>query len=285
LGLMGSGLALNLLAKGNEVHGFNRTREKAKTLVEKGLALHSSPREAVEQAEVVITMLSDQDAVSQVTFGSDGFLDAMPQGSVWIDMSTILPETSIEHANACISKGIERLDAPVAGGPERALKGELFVMVGGRREVFEKYAAFLGNFSKQVVYVGSFGSGHSMKLAFNLFLASVATGFSEAFTLAEKLGIPGKDFVDFVNKTHHKNSYTENKGPLVVKRDFKPTFTLEMMRKDLALVEEEKLIKKISLPMTASVLALYTAAMNEGYSKLDYSSIAVLLEKMNGIAG
>ncbi|HXZ90408.1 MAG TPA: NAD-binding protein, partial [Candidatus Dormibacteraeota bacterium] len=94
-----------------------------------------------------------------------------------------------------------------------------------------------------------------------------------------------KDFVDVVNKTHHKNSYTEDKGPKVAKKDFAPTFTLEMMRKDLALVEEEKLVRRISLPVTASVLALYTAAMNEGFSKLDYSSIAAMLQKMNGIGG
>jgi 3-hydroxyisobutyrate dehydrogenase len=282
---MGSAMALNLLSKDIEVHGFNRTPEKAKKLVEKGLVFHPSPTEAVEHADVVITMLSDQDAVSEVALGNNGFLTAMRPESVWIDMSTILPETSIEHADACISKGIDRLDAPVAGGPERAFKGELFIMVGGKRDIFEKYVTFLGNFSKQVVYIGSFGSGHSMKLAFNLYLASVAVGFSEALTFAQKLGIPRKDFVDFVNKTHHKNSYTENKGPLVVKKNFTPTFTLEMMRKDLALVEEEKLIKRISLPVTGSVLALYTAAMNEGFSKLDYSSIAVMLEKMNGIGG
>ena len=285
LGLMGSELARNLMSKDNEVHGFNRTREKAKRLVEKGLVVHTTPREAVENADVVITMVSDEDAVSELALGNNGFLDGMKPGSVWIDMSTILPEKSIEHAKICEEKGVERLDAPVVGGPERAFKGELMIAVGGKREVFEKHAAFLGNLGKQVVYVGPFGSGHSMKLAFNLYLAVLATGFSEALTLAQKLGLSGQSFVDFVNKTHHRNSYTENKGPMVVKKDFTPTFTLEMMRKDLALVQEEELIKRISLPVTSSVLALFTAAMNEGFSKLDYSAIAVKLERMNGISG
>jgi len=284
LGLMGSELARNLLSKGNEVHGFNRTQEKARPLIEKGLVPHSTPKEAVENADVVITMLSDQDAISEVAFGANGFLDCMRVGSLWVDMSTILPEKSIEHANECDAKRVERLDAPVIGGPARAFKGELLVIVGGRRETFEKHAGFLGNFGK-VIYVGPFGSGHSMKLAFNLYLAVLSAGFSEALTLAQKLGLNGKDFVDIVNKTHHKNSYTEDKGPKVAKKDFTPTFTLEMMRKDLALVEEEKLVRRISLPVTASVLTLYTAAMNEGFSKLDYSSIAAMLEKMNGISG
>ena len=284
LGLMGSELARNLLSKGNEVHGFNRTQEKARPLIEKGLVPHSTPKEAVENADVVITMLSDQDAISEVAFGANGFLDCMRVGSLWVDMSTILPEKSIEHANECDAKRVERLDAPVIGGPARAFKGELLVIVGGRRETFEKHAGFLGNFGK-VIYVGPFGSGHSMKLAFNLYLAVLSAGFSEALTLAQKLGLNGKDFVDIVNKTHHKNSYTEDKGPKVAKKDFTPTFTLEMMRKDLALVEEEKLVRRISLPVTASVLTLYTAAMNEGFSKLDYSSIAAMLEKMNGVSG
>ena len=284
LGLMGSGLARNLLSRGNEVHGFNRTKEKARALAEKGLMVHATPREAVENVDVAITMLSDQDAVSQVAVGASGFLDAMRPGSLWVDMSTILPETSIEHAKECDAKGVERLDAPVVGGPARAFKGELLVIVGGRREIFEKHAGILGNFGR-VIYVGPFGSGHSMKLALNLYLAVLSAGFSEALTLAQKLGLNGKDFVDVVNKTHHKNSYTEDKGPKVTKKDFTPTFTLEMMRKDLALVEEEQLRRRISLPVTASVLELYTAAMNQGFSKLDYSSIAAVLEKMNGIDG
>ena len=242
LGLMGSGLARNLLSRGNEVHGFNRTKEKARALAEKGLMVHATPREAVENVDVAITMLSDQDAVSQVAVGASGFLDAMRRGSLWIDMSTILPETSIEHAKECDAKGVERLDAPVVGGPARAFKGELLVIVGGRREVFEKHAGILGNFGR-VIYVGPFGSGHSMKLALNLYLAVLSAGFSEALTLAQKLGLNGKDF-DVVNKTHHKNSYTEDKGPKVATKDFTPTFTLEMMRKDLALVEEEQLRRR-----------------------------------------
>ena len=107
LGLMGSELARNLLSKGNEVHGFNRTQEKAKPLIEKGLVPHSTPSEAVENVNVVITMLSDQDAVSEVAFGANGFLGCIRPGSLWVDMSTILPETSIVHANECDAKGVE----------------------------------------------------------------------------------------------------------------------------------------------------------------------------------
>jgi len=284
LGLMGSAIAQNLLSKGHEVHGFNRTKEKAKTLVEKGAIVHSTPRVAVESgAEIVITLLTDQDAVRSVALGREGFLQGMKRGSVWIDMSTILPEASIEHANECESRGVERLDAPVIGGPEPASKGELLLVVGGRRGVYDKHLSFLQQLGREVIYVGPPGAGHKMKPAFNLYLAILAAGFSEALTLARKIGISAKDFVDVVNKTLHKNAYTEIKGPRVCRNDFTPTFTLKMMRKDLALVEEEAMINRTSLPVTASVLALYTAAMNQGLSELDYSSIAVMLQRINGI--
>jgi 3-hydroxyisobutyrate dehydrogenase-like beta-hydroxyacid dehydrogenase len=283
LGLMGSEIARNLLSKGYEVDGFNRTREKGKRLVEKGLIAHATPREAVETGvDIVITILSDQDAVHDVALGTDGFLDGMKRGSLWIDMSTILPESSVEHASECERRGVERLDAPVIGGPQRAAKGELLVLVGGKRDVYDKHSSFLEQLGK-LVYAGSFGAGHRMKLAFNLYLAVLATGFSEALTLAQKIGVSGRDFVDVVNMTHHKNSYTETKGPRACEKDFTPTFTLKMMRKDLALVEEEKLINGISLPVAGTVSALFTAAMNEGLSELDYSSIALMLQKMNGI--
>jgi 3-hydroxyisobutyrate dehydrogenase len=284
LGLMGSEIVKNLLSKGYEVHGFNRSRERVQPLVGKGLVAHATPREAVETGvDVVITILTDQDAVSEVAFGDNGFLDSMKPDTVWIDMSTILPESSVEHAKQCEGRGVDRLDAPVIGGPRRASKGELLILVGGKRNVYDKHARFLQQLGNQVVYVGSYGAGHRVKLAFNLYLAVVAAGFSEAMTLAQKMGISAKDFVDIVNMTHHKNSYTQNKGPKVCKKDFAPTFTLRMMRKDLALVEQEKLTHGISLPVAGSVSALFTAAMNEGLSESDYSSVALMIQRMNGI--
>lgn len=284
LGLMGSGIARNLKARGHEVHGYNRTREKTKPLQDLGVSVHSSPIEAVEYgADVAITMLTDQDAVREVAFGRDGFIRGLRRGSLWIDMSTILPEASVDHAREAEKLGVERLDAPVIGGPLPASRGELIIVVGGKRTLFDRYLGLLEQMGKEVAYIGPDGSGHKMKLAFNLFLAVLATGFSEALTFAQKIGIEPADFVATVNKTPHRNSYTENKGVRVSRNEFSPTFTLRMMRKDLALIHSESLLNNISLPLTSTVLDLYTAAMNQGLAELDYSSIVMMLQRLNGI--
>jgi 3-hydroxyisobutyrate dehydrogenase-like beta-hydroxyacid dehydrogenase len=285
LGLMGSAIAQNLRSRGNEVHGYNRTQEKTRKLAEAGVRIHSTPREAAARdVDVVITMLTDQDAVHEVALGRDGFLQSMKNGSVWIDMSTILPEASVEQATECESKGIERLDAPVMGGPQQAGRGELVLLVGGREEVFSKHLDFLRQLGNEVIYMGPHGAGHKMKLTFNLYLAIQSAGFSEALTLAQRMGIRANDFVSVINKTPHRSHYTEIKGPRVSKNDFTPSFTLKMMRKDLALVQDEATVKRISLPISSEVMALYNAAMNQGLSELDYSSIAVVLQKMNGVS-
>jgi len=258
--------------------------EKTKPLREIGVTVHSTPMEAVEfGADVAITMLTDHEAVREVAFGRDGFIRGMRRGSLWIDMSTILPEASVEHASEARGLGVGRLDAPVIGGPLPASKGELIIVVGGEKELFEGYLGLLQQMGKEVVYAGPDGSGHKMKLAFNLFLAVLATGFSEALTFAQKIGIKPVDFVATVNRTPHRNSYTENKGVLASRNQFTPTFTLRMMRKDLGLIHSESLLNNISLPLTSTVLDLYTAAVNQGLGELDYSSIVRMLQRLNGI--
>jgi len=284
LGLMGSAIAENLLNKGHEVHVYNRTKSKAKPLEARGATIHTTPIDAVKAGvDIVITMVTDQDAVRQIAFDSNGFLQGMDKGSAWIDMSTISPEASVQHAAECERKGIERLDAPVIGGPQLIAKGEVVIIVGGKEQTYKKYSDFLHQIGSEVMYMGREGAGHKMKLAFNLYLAFLATGFSEAMTFAQKLGLAPEEFEKVVNKTQHKNGYTMTKGPSVVKNDFTPTFTLKMIRKDLALVQNEATARKISLPTTAAVLTLFTTAMNQGLSESDYSSIVLTIRKLNGI--
>jgi 3-hydroxyisobutyrate dehydrogenase len=284
LGMMGSGIAENLLNRGHEVHVYNRTSSKAEPLEARGAIVHKTPIDAVKAGvDIVVTMVTDQDAFREIAFESDGFLQGMSKGTAWIDMSTISPEASIEHAAECERRGIERLDAPVIGGPQLIAKGEVLVIVGGEEETYRKHSGFLHQIGREVMYMGPEGAGHKMKLAFNLYLAIMATGFSEAMTFAQKLGLTPEAFADVVNKTPHKNRYTETKGPRVIKNDFTPSFTLKMIRKDLALVQNEVTAHKMSLPTAGAVHALFTAGMNQGLSESDYSSIVLTIRKLNGI--
>ena len=284
LGLMGSAIAENLLSRKHEVHVFNRTKSKATPLEALGAIVHPTPIATVKSSvEIVITMVTDENVIRDIAFGKEGFLEGMTKGSTWIDMSTILPEASMEYAVECNRRGIERLDAPVLGGPQLAATGELVIVVGGIQETYTRHLGFLRQLGKEVIYIGPHGAGHKIKLAYNLYLAILGSGFSEALVFAEKLGIRGEDFVNVINKTLHKTGYTEAKGMKVVHNDFKPTFTLGMMRKDLALVQSEATIYNMSLPVASSVLNLYTSAMNQGLTESDYSSIAMTIRWTNGI--
>jgi 3-hydroxyisobutyrate dehydrogenase-like beta-hydroxyacid dehydrogenase len=283
LGIMGSSFVSNLLSKGYDVHVYNRTKEKAQPVMDKGAKFHSTPRELAAISDILMTSLTDQDAVESVAFGDDGFLAGMKKGKLWIDLSTIDPAASLRHADAARKAGIERLDTPVVGSKEAALTGSVIVLVGGNEDVFRKAEGFLNEIGKTVIYLGAEGNGHKMKLAVNLYLGLVAVSFSESLTLARKLGLEGRAFVDTINQTPHKNYFTEGKGPKIVASDFEPAFTLDNIFKDLKLVNEQVMRTGANLPLTDLAIKEYAAAVLEGKGSEDFSVIALEIQRKNGL--
>jgi 3-hydroxyisobutyrate dehydrogenase-like beta-hydroxyacid dehydrogenase len=283
LGIMGSSFASNLLTKGYNVHIFNRTKDKAKPLIEKGAIFHDTPRALASVSDVLMTSLTDQRAVESVTFGDDGFLAGLKKGRLWIDLSTIDPAASVRHAQEAKGAGILRLDAPVVGSKEAALKGEVIVLVGGNDDVYRNAEGFLNDIGKRVIYLGGDGNGHKMKLSINLYLALVAESFSESLTLARKLGLDGKTFVDVVNQTGHKSYFSLEKGPKIIARDFEPAFSLDNLFKDLSLVNEQVIKSGAILPLTEVALKEYSAAIQEGHGQKDFSVIAREVQRRNGL--
>ena len=143
LGLMGSAFASNLLSRGYKVHVYNRTKQKADSLVARGAVLHPSVKDLASSVDIVMTSLTDQNAIGMVALGENGFLNSMKKGSLWIDLSTIDPSASVRHSEAAKTAGIDRLDAPVVGSEDPASRGELVILVGGSKDVFQKYQSFL----------------------------------------------------------------------------------------------------------------------------------------------
>jgi 3-hydroxyisobutyrate dehydrogenase-like beta-hydroxyacid dehydrogenase len=283
LGKMGTAFATNLLTKRNEVHVYNRNKDRLRDLVAKGAVAHPSPIELAKSVDVVITSLTDQDVVDSVVMGEKGALQGMKKGSLWIEMSTIDPDASIKQAGLAKKVGVDRLDAPVIGNPEMAAKGQESLLVGGDERVFEKNREFLNQLGSTVIYTGEPGNGHKMKLILNLFLGTIGLAFSEAFVLSQKLGFEPRAFVDAFNKTPHKNYFSDVKGPLVAKGDYTPLFTVNMLLKDLTLAENQATKQKVALPVGSLVKQLFTTSVNQGQGEMDFSSIALTLQKLNGI--
>ncbi len=283
LGKMGSAFATNLLSKRNEVHVYNRNKERLRGLVAKGAVAHPSPFELAKSVEIVITSVTDQDVVDSLVTGENGALRGMKKGSLWIEMSTIDPDASIRQADLAKKAGVDRLDAPVIGNPEMAAQGQESLLVGGDKKVFEKNREFLSQLGSTVIYLGKPGNGHKMKLILNLFLGTIGLAFSEAFVLSQKLGFEPRAFVDAFNKTPHRNYFSDVKGPLVAKGDFTPLFTVNMLLKDLTLAENQATRQKVALPAGSLVKQLFTTSVNQGQGEMDFSSIALTLQKLNGI--
>jgi 3-hydroxyisobutyrate dehydrogenase len=283
LGKMGSAFATNLLSKGNEVHVYNRSKDKLRGLVAKGAAAHPSPIELARSVDVVITSLTDQDVVDSMVMGENGALRGMKKGALWIEMSTIDPDASIRQAEEAKRAGVDRLDAPVIGNPNMVAEGHVNLLVGGDKNVFEKNREFLNQLGSTVIYLGNPGSGHKMKLILNLYLGTISLAFSEAFVLGQKLGFEPRAFVDAFNKTVHKNYFSDVKGPLIARGDYTPLFTVNMLLKDLTLAGTQATRQKIVLPAGGVAKELFTASANQGRGEMDFSSVALTMQELNGL--
>ncbi len=283
LGVMGSAFASNLLSRGYSVHVYNRTAEKARPLVEKGATFHSTPGELASAADIVMTSLTDENAVDSVAFGKDGLLNGAKKGSLWIDLSTIDPSASLRHSEAAKQAGLERLDTPVVGSKDLASKGELIILVGGSHEVFQKYEKLLNELGKTIIYLGADSNGHRMKLAVNLHLGLLAVSFSEALAFSQKLGFDTKTFVETINNTPIRNYISQGKGPKIVEANFEPAFSLNNLFKDLRLINEQITKTGAILPMTKTAIEEYSKAVRNGDGQKDFSVIALEIQRENGL--
>ena len=284
LGLMGSAFASNLLSRGYPFMSTTGRAQKAAPLVAKGAILHSTAKDLATSVDIVMTSLTDQDAIDNVALGEGGFLRSMREGSLWIDLSTIDPDASVRHAEAAKEAGVDRLDAPVVGSEDLASKGELIILVGGSDDVFRKYQDFLEELGTRSSYLGKDGNGHKMKLDVNLYLGLIGESFSEAFVLSQKQGFDKEAFADVINKTPHRNAFSLGKGPKIAAGDFDAAFSLKNLLKDLRLADEQANETGARLPMSKVALAEYSKAEQSGEGGKDFSIIALVLERENELS-
>lgn len=282
LGLMGSGITKRLIDSGHMVSIYNRTRSKADQFSNKApVAL--SPRELAEGCDLLITVVTDFDAIKDILFGTKGVIESGNHNLVVADASTISPSQSEHCVQRLRSAGIEMLGIPVMGGPAAAEAGELIPIVSGNRQAFEKVRQVIEKLGR-IFYVGEKdGSANTIKLALNLNIALIASGLSEGITLVRRAGIDPSIFIEILNSTYFKTGLSEKKGPKMVKSDFSPTFHLKNMLKDLELATSTAQRTGITIPQTALAQQIFRAANNMGFSDQDYTSICAFLAKINGL--
>ena len=279
LGIMGRPMAANLVKSGHEVTVWNRTPGKT---VE-GAQSASSPAEAARGAEVVWLCVSDTKAVENVLFGPQGVQESLAQGMTVVDSSTISPSATRNFAERVRTRGAEYLDAPVTGSKAGAESGTLIFIVGGEEAAIEHLKPLFAAMGKQFFRMGETSKGQAAKLVMNLQIALIYEGFSEALTLATKLGVPAETLLPLVQASMVRSGVVDYKAPFVMKRDFSPNFPLRLMHKDLRLALEAAKEARVKLPGLETVEEIYEMATEDGHENLDYAATLTLLEKWAGV--
>lgn len=279
---MGKPMARNLLRAGYPVAVYNRTRAKAESLAADGAAVLDSPVEVARRSEVVITIVSDTPDVREVILGSRGVREGLAPGGVVIDMSTISPQATREIAAALEEAGLDMLDAPVSGGEKGAVEATLSIMVGGRREVFERCRPVLETVGKKLVYCGDHGQGQIVKLCNQIAAAGALLAAAEAVTFARKAGVDPLTMIEAVGAGAAGSWMINNLGPKMAAHDFAPGFMVKLQQKDLRIVLGAAAKLGVSLPGAALASQLFTAVEAEGGGDLGTQSLVRVLEKLSG---
>ncbi len=282
LGLMGQQMARRVLLGGYPLTIWNRTKDKARPLIEAGAAWADSPRAVAQMSDMVITMVTDSAASEQVACGPGGILEGAHPGLVLVDMSSITPETSRAIAKRAAACGVAMLDAPVTGAPRLAADGKLGIMVGGSRETFEHCRPVFQTMGVKIVYAGLNGMGSTLKLVNNLILGVAIHASAEALVLAAKAGLDPQAVIEITSVGGARTGAMETRGPRMVKRDFSPHFSVNNMYKDLSNVVRLAEECGVSLPVTGAAREILRAAKSQGKGELDSAAVMTVLEALAG---
>jgi 3-hydroxyisobutyrate dehydrogenase-like beta-hydroxyacid dehydrogenase len=285
LGAMGSAMAQRLLAAGHAVTGYNRTRAKAEALASRGLVVADSARAAVEAAEVVLSMVTDSDALRDVALRDDGILAGLVRGAVWAEMSTVSPAVTRMLGERVQDKGATLLDAPVSGSTVTIAQGQLSFIVGGDLAALERVRPVLLAIGPTITHVGALGLAVTMKIAVNLSIGVQMLAFSESVLLAEKSGIPREKAVEALLKGVTASPMLKYRGPFVLDMPEEALFSVMLMQKDMRLALEQGRAVGVPLPSTGLVHELLTGARGLGLAEKDFAALFDVLAKISGLGG
>ncbi|XP_071951517.1 uncharacterized protein [Antedon mediterranea] len=277
LGIMGKGMAMNLVKSGHKVTVWNRTSDKCAEAVKAGAVLGDSIADVVKNSDITFSMVSDPEALRAICFGEKGVLDEMKEGKALVDCTTVDIGTVTGVSEAISNKGGRFLEAPVSGSIQPAVEGNLIFMAAGDKELYDECQSCFAAMGKKSFFLGDAGNGARMKLVLNMIMGSVVAGFSEGMALAEKAGLNQADLLEVIDLGAMSCPLFRGKGKGIINNIFPPAFPLKHQQKDMRLALAMGDQSDQTLPVAASANELFKRAKGKGHSESDMSSVYKVL--------
>lgn len=283
LGIMGQGMAHNLLKAGFEVTVWNRTPGRMEPLVRAGAKPADSPAHLASLCDLIFICVSDTADVLAVTLGEQGLVMGVRPGALVVDMSTISPQASRHIAQQLTAKGVHSLDAPVSGGSEGAARGTLSIMVGGEADQVARAMPYFQAMGKTITHVGGHGDGQMVKLVNQVLVVINMLAVGEALLFAQAGGLDLPKTLQAVSGGAAGSWMLSNRGPQVLNRDWRPGFTVDLQQKDLRLVLEAADELGVPMAATALVFQLYRTLQTAGLGSEGNHALVKALERLAGL--
>jgi 3-hydroxyisobutyrate dehydrogenase len=283
LGIMGRGMAANLLKAGFRVRVWNRTAARMEALVEAGAEAGASPADVAEHSDIIITCVSDTPDVEHVLFGDEGVAQGAKSGALVVDCSTISPAATRDFAARLAERGVTMLDAPVSGGSEGAVKGTLSIMIGGAVEDYERALPAFQAMGKTITHIGPIGAGQTVKLVNQILVVGNCLAMAEALLLAQAGGVDLEKVYAAVSQGAGGSWMFTNRAPQIMKRDWRPGFTIALQQKDLRLVLDAADELGVPLLGTSLIFNLYRTLEKMGLHEEGNHALIKALEHLAGL--
>lgn len=280
-GVMGQAMAGHLLSAGHALAVFSRTREKTLALISKGAIWTNSPMQAAAGAEIVCSMVGYPADVEEVFLGSDGALQSMQPGSLYIDFTTSSPALALEIFEKAAKRGVAALDAPVSGGDIGAREGKLSIMAGGEFSSFNRAQPVFKCLGKTTIYQGKAGSGQHAKMVNQIMIAGTMMGMCEGLLYARKAGLNPETVLASIGGGAAASWSLASLYPRILKGDLVPGFYVEHFVKDLQIALSEARRMKLNLPALALAEKLYAQLKLDGGARLGTQALIRQLEKIS----
>jgi 3-hydroxyisobutyrate dehydrogenase-like beta-hydroxyacid dehydrogenase len=276
---MGSRIVKRLLDAGHSVAGYNRTREKAESLIQAGMQWKDTPREVAQAADITLSMVTDSAALSSITDGPNGILAGLSAGKIYVDMSTVSPRLIRDLAGRVAATGAQMLDAPVSGSVSLVEAGTLTIYVGGSAEALEKVRPIFETLGQKIIHVGNNGQAVATKIAINLNLPIQLIALFEAVLLAERSGIPRAAALDSLLNSVAASTAMKYRAPFILNMPKEVWFSTVMMKKDIQLALELGEELGVTLRTVELVNEMLIKAKELGYGDEDFAALFKVVEQ------